>query len=245
MGGTTNFYNLNFGANTVMRPNNGMYIGIGGNLTYDGSSVLEFSSSTNTVEFKGENQLIPNPTGLGNLRGYYHLTLSGSGASTLQNQLNISGNLTINTTVDGTTNNTTLICEGTSEQTISGTSVLALGSMTINNASGVTASTNLALSGTLTFITDNPTTNDKGALAMSTDKILDLGADATITGPGDVSGIVRRSHTFSTGTFYAFGNENNGLIFAAVSGYPGQTLPSSVSLKANIGTAPNWSSYLS
>lgn len=244
IGGTTNFYNLNFAANTVMRPNTGSYLGIGGNLTADGSSILEFSSSTNTVEFKGENQIVPNPIGLGELRGYNNLIFSNTGTSLLPSQLNVDGNLTTNGSINTSTNSTTLILDGTSAQTISGSVTSAYHNITINNAAGVIGSTDITVNGTLTFLSDNPTSNDKGALAMATDKILDMGANSSTIGAGEVSGIVRRTHTFNTGNFYSFGNENNGVIFAEVSGYPGQTLPSSVSLKTSIGTTSNWSGYL-
>ncbi|MFT3751907.1 MAG: hypothetical protein QM800_03175 [Paludibacter sp.] len=243
IGGTNNFYNLEIGGNTVIRPNKDSYIGISGTLNVDPSSFLELTTTTNTFEFKGGASTILNPVGLGGKLGYQNLILNNSGTATFPAQLNISGNLTTNTTTDGTTNNSTLVLNGSVAQTIEGANILNLKNLTINNAAGVIGSTDIVVNGTLLFVTDNPATNDKGALAMSTDKILDMGAGSTTSGPGDVSGIIRRNHNFATSTYYSFGNEDNGLTFATVSGTPGQVLPSSVSLKVDIGTAPDWTAY--
>jgi len=241
MGGTTNFYNLTFGINTDFRPNTGSYIGILGSLITNASSVAEFSTTNNTVEFKGVNQTILNPTGLGSNLGYYHLVLSSSGTATFPAQLNVSGNLTVNSTIDVSTNNSSLVFSGSSAQTISGTSPIIFNNVQINNPAGVTGSNDMTVNGALTFISDNPASNDKGALDMAITKILDMGVNSSTTGPGEVSGIIRRAHSFATETSYTFGDEYNTLTFAAKSG---QTLPTSVSLKVTIGTAPDWSANL-
>ena len=243
LGGSTNFNNIQISPNTFFRLNNGSYIGIAGSLSADATSILEFSTSTNTVEYKGTNQSIINPIGSSSNLGYYNLVLGNSGNATFPSSLNIAGNLTTNSTINTTTNSSTVIFNGITTQNITGTTPPVFKNLTINNTAGVTGSADMTVTGLLNLISDNPTSNDKGALAMATDKVLSMGASATTTGIGDVSGIITRSHSFSTSTFYSFGNENNGIIFAAVAGYPGQTLPSSLSLKVSIGTAPDWSTY--
>lgn len=243
IGGINNFYNLEIGSYTVIRPNNGSYISISGTLYTDPASVLELTTTSNTFEFKGGSTTLLNPIGIGGKLGYQNLILNNSGTVTFPTQLNVSGDLTVNVATDGTTNNSTLILNGNAVQTISGSNALSLQNLTINNVAGIIGSTNMTVNGALVFVSDNPASNDKGALAMSENIILDMGVNSTTSGPGDVSGIIRRNHNFETSTYYSFGNADNGLTFAAVTGTPGQVLPTSVSLKVNIGTAPNWSAY--
>ena len=66
---------------------------------------------------------------------------------------------------------------------------------------------------------------------------LSLGVLATTTGTGDVTGIINRTNTFATNTFYTFGNTNQGVIFPVVSG---QTLPTSITVRVSIGSNPGW-----
>lgn len=110
--------------------------------------------------------------------------------------------------------------------------------LTINNASGVKATGNITVNGTLNLATANPNVTD-GALDMviaygtyatvsksepdnynSTlphnnldSYVLNLGAAATVTGIGDVTGKVTREHAFVSGTTYAFSHPNMTLSF--------------------------------
>jgi hypothetical protein len=243
IGGSTNFYNLEIGPSTLVRPNTNSYIGISGNLTADPTAILHFNSNYNTLEYKGVNHSIINPVGLNSTFGYSNLKFSNSGTATLPAQLNVLGNLILNGAINTTTNNNTLILNGNATQTISGSISSILNNLTINNVAGVTDSTDITVNGVLNLISDNPASNDRGALDIANNQVLHLGANSTTTGSADVSGIINRSHSFITETFYNFGNPNNGIIFGAASGYPGQTLPSSLSLKVKIGTAPDWTGY--
>ena len=237
--GATNFYNLTIADNAQLQMTNGSYTGISGALSLSSNGILDARTNPNTIEFKGASPNIP-ATNFP-MPGYYNLIINSSisGTPTWSSTVNIGGNFTNNYT--GLSIPGTVVMNGTIAQTIGGSASTTLNNLTIDNASGITSTTDLTINGTLNFISDNPSSNDKGALDMINNSILHMGVNATTTGLGDVSGIINRSHTFNTATFYTFGNQNNGVTFAAVSGYPGQTLPSSVSLKVYIGRTPDWS----
>ena len=237
--GATDFYNLTVLDNAQLRISTGSYIGISGALSLSTNGVLDARTNPNTIEFKGNNPVVPvtNFT----IPGYSSITLNSSvsGTFTCPATLNLSGNFRNNKA--GLSLPNTLIMDGNSSQILGGSASTIFNNLTISNVAGVVDSTNITINGALTFISDNPSTNDRGALALASNIILDMGVNSTTTGPGEVSGIIRRTHAFTTSTQYSFGSQMNNLTFAAVSGYPGQTLPSSVSLKVTIGTAPDWS----
>ena len=241
--GINQFNNITITANTFIRPGTGVTMKITGLVSGDLSSIVDLSAFGNTVEYNGTDQYIFNPATVGfNFTGYYNLIVSGSGTKTLWDNLDISGNLANNGTLNTGTGTISFI--GSTAQTISGSSSITCTNLKINNAAGVSSSIDLTVTGALTFISDNPSSNDKGALDMTGSSILHMGVNATTSGLGEVSGVINRTHIFNTATFYSFGSQHNGVTFAAVSGYPGQTLPSSVSLNVHIGTTPDWSANL-
>ena len=233
--GTTQFNNLAIAANTFVKPGTGSVIKISGLVNGDVSSIVDLSALNNLVEYNGTDQYIVNPSTTGFAgRGYYNLVISGTGAY-LVDDLDISGNFTNNGGLD--VGSGTVSITGTTPQTITGTTAPVFNNLTINNSAGVTASSNLTVNGTLYLESDNPASLDRGTLALATGKTLNLGVDATTTGTGDVSGIINRTNAFVPNTFYSFGNVNQGLTFPLVSG---QTLPTSVTVRVTIGTAPSW-----
>ena len=101
--GTTNFYDIEAGASTTMQPVAGCVLRIAGAGTADGTSVIDFSTINNTVEYNGTNQTIVNPSGLSGNSGYYNLKLSGSGTKTMPaTAMDIRGNLTVSGTASAT-----------------------------------------------------------------------------------------------------------------------------------------------
>ena len=68
----------------------------------------------------------------------------------------------------------------------------------------------------------------------SADKVLTMGASATTIGTGDVTGIITRN-TMVPNVTYTFGNQFTSIIFPEVG-----TLPTSLSVKVSIGSAPGW-----
>jgi hypothetical protein len=103
--GNTDFYNIEVGANTTMQPVAGNVLSIAGVGSADVTSVVDFSTTNNTVEWKGANQFIVNPSGISGNSGYYNLVLSGSGAKTIQNTaMIIQGDFTVAGTTTATAN---------------------------------------------------------------------------------------------------------------------------------------------
>ena len=129
----------------------------------------------------------------------------------------------------------TVLYDGSLGQTIP-SPASTFNNLTINNTAGVTAASNQNVNGILYLNVANPNSTT-GSLSMPTNDTLFMGASSTTTGTGDVTGIINRTHTFLVNTNYTFGNTNQLLIFPIVSG---QTLPSSVTVKVTIGTAPSW-----
>lgn len=102
----------------------------------------------------------------------------------------------------------------------------------LSSTLGTTATSNITVNGTLNLPAANPTAI-KGSLSMGTNTLL-MGANSTNTGVGEVTGIISRS-TFLPNTLYTFGHEHSSILFPAAG-----TLPSSMSLKVTIGSAPSW-----
>ncbi|MCD4760911.1 hypothetical protein K8R42_03365, partial [bacterium] len=104
--------------------------------------------------------------------------------------------------------------------------------LTINRTGGVSFGTNLTVNGILNLQSANPS-DIIGALDMGTNTLL-MGATATNIGVGDVTGEVKRT-TILANTEYTFGNPFTSLTFPDIG-----TLPTEITLKADIGTAPTW-----
>jgi len=114
----------------------------------------------------------------------------------------------------------------------------SVNNLSINGPGGVTSADDITLNGILGLSSANPSAT-KGSLDMWDGfvmKTLLMGANATTTGIGDTTGIVKRT-SISPGISYSFGNQ-----FMKVSFVNTGTLPSQISLKIRIGTVPTWSS---
>ncbi|MEI7897565.1 MAG: hypothetical protein WCJ26_11060, partial [bacterium] len=235
--GTTQFNNLGISPNTFIKPGTGCVTRVSGDVSGDLSSIVDLSALGTTVEYNGTGtQYIVNPSTIGyGYTGYYNLIFSGAGTKILVSDLDISGDFTNNATFD--VNGGTVSFIGTAVQTISGSVAPVFDNLTISNAAGVSSAIDFTVNGTLYLQSGNPPSLDRGTLAMDAGKILNLGVDAVTTGTSDVSGIIKRTNTFLTSTFYSFGNANQGLLFPVTSG---QTLPTSLTMKVTVGTAPCW-----
>lgn len=162
--------------------------------------------------------------------------LMGSGASlSTTHTSGVNGNITTTTKTFNTNNNFTF--NGSSAQVTGTLMPVTINDLTINNAAGVTASGSFASNGVLTLTSSNPSAT-QGTLEMGAYTLSRDAESATVSGSGEVSGLVTRTHAFSTSTPYQFGNQ---YCYVNFSLYPSQTLPSSVSIKSTIGTAPVWS----
>lgn len=223
--GTTSSFPSGFGTNTI-----------------GATSTVKYSGSGNQTIFD-----VASP-------GYGHLIVAGGGTKTAAAGLDIQGNMTIsagtfaastfthnvagNWTNNGTFTSGTgsVVFNGGSSQTISGSSATAFNNLTVNNANGITASIDFTVNGVLNLQSANPS-SIKGSLDMwdgSVMKTLTMGASATTTGAGDVTGIVRRT-SFVANTQYSFGNQFTNMTFSA-----GGTMPGEIIFQIRIGAAPSW-----
>ncbi|MBM4054748.1 MAG: hypothetical protein FJ264_08775 [Planctomycetes bacterium] len=152
-----------------------------------------------------------------------NVTLTAGTLDANSSALSLTGNWTNNSTfIAGTS---TITFNGTSGQTISGTSITTFNDLTISNTSVTpSATTNLIVNSTLTLT---------GNLAMGSNT-LTMGASATTAGTGDVAGIVKRT-TINPNIAYSFGNQFTTITFTLAG-----TLPTEMSVKITIGSAPSW-----
>lgn len=104
--------------------------------------------------------------------------------------------------------------------------------LTISTPGGAVAGGALTVNGTLHLPNNNPNATT-GSFSTGTFELL-MGALATNTGIGDVTGIVARN-TFAPNVLYTFGHEHTSILFPSIG-----TLPTSMGLKIQIGTAPTW-----
>ncbi len=105
-------------------------------------------------------------------------------------------------------------------------------SLTVSSTGGGTAGGALTVNGIVNLPAANPSAT-VGSLSMGS-YTLAMGADATNTGMGDVTGTVTRNSIVANKT-YTFGHANTSIVFPNVG-----TLPTSMGLKIKIGTVPSW-----
>lgn len=104
--------------------------------------------------------------------------------------------------------------------------------LSISGAGGANAAKSLTVNGVLNLSAANPSAI-KGCLSMGADTLF-MGALATTTGPGDVTGIVGRT-TILPNVPYTMGHEFTSITFPNTG-----TLPTRMYMKISIGTAPTW-----
>ncbi|MBL0336102.1 MAG: hypothetical protein IPP73_12570 [Chitinophagaceae bacterium] len=149
--------------------------------------------------------------------------------------LNFSGAYTLNVKGDWTNSGTftagtgTVAFNGSAAQTITGVTVF--NNLTINNSAGVTSGNNFTVNGVLALTSANPDATH-GALDMGSYTLIMLNDAATLMGTGDVTGIVKRQHTFTPNVAYQFGSQ-----FTTVSFVNTGTQPSELSCHISLGAA--------
>jgi len=177
------------------------------------------------------------------------LTLTSGTFSVADRTLTISGSSPIRTTgnIDASNALGSLNFANTSAITLPASIFSGpINNLTISGSGGVTAGGDITVNGILNLAAANPTAT-KGLLEMTisyasypgttnaaylSSNILNMGANATTVGIGDVTGTVRRS-TIVDSTPYTFGNQ-----FTTVALTAG-TMPSNISVSITIGaTAP-------
>lgn len=233
--GTTNFYNLTVNTDSRITFSENSYIRISGTLLNNG--IIDATQAANTVEFNGADQSIPNPNYTGG-PGYHDLVISGSGTKTLPAILNVCNSFINNGTVDATSQANTVVLQSqmsAHQIMVGGTTATVFKNLTINNEAGVMAMNSFTVNGTLYLQSANPD-DTHGALDMGTYTLTMTDANATVTGGGDVTGIVTRKHTFEVNVPYQFGNQYTKLEFLGIT----SNRPTEVSCKITIGEAPTY-----
>lgn len=235
--GATDFYNLSIPAGSKVRIGDDARTGIVGTLTLAGT--LDAATTHNTIVFKGAyTQQIPNPN-YPQFPGYHELIFSGSGTKELPATLNVGCNLVNNGSFNAN-NGTVIINTGyhNKELYIGGDNSSVFHNLTINSSPGVQLRQNITVNGTLHLQAANPSAT-KGSMDVIAGKAISLGAGATVTGTGDITGTVTRSHVFQNGVFFNMTSANNWMVFTDLPNQSGNPLTVSVNLQ--IGAAPSWS----
>ena len=152
-------------------------------------------------------------------------------------QLTINGGLYFYNAaqMDAKTASSTLVFAGSAAQSIPENALVdnTVENLTVNNTHGLTSDGNLTVENVLNLLSANPS-DSKGSLDIGSSRMLTLGSLSSITGNGDVTGIVRRND-IAASTEYAFSNKNTKVTFGATG-----TLPTDVQIKLTLGAAPSW-----
>lgn len=235
-------------------------LGINGTLTKT-SGVIS-ASGTSSLSFGGGSSLTLPDDVFATAPTLNNITVNQTGSVTLGNQnMEITGALTLTAgtfdiddqtltlsgsspartsgTLDVSDAAATLVMDNASSITLpSSIFTSTVNDLTISGFGGVVSAGAFTLNGDLTLGVSNPSAT-VGLLDMwdgGSDQILTLGSNATITGEGDVTGIVRRT-SFVASTAYTFGHELTTITFES-----GGTYPTDLQAQIDIGTVPAWKS---
>lgn len=263
---TTIANNLTFNAGKLNL--NGQTLNLNGTVTNTVTGGLR-GSSASTITVSGAISLTlsfdQTTVGTTNVLNNFNIATTNSNIVTVANPMVINGALVtqVGQTVDfgahaltgsltAITNNGTIRTQNTtatplpSGKTWNGTGVVHYNSATTaqtmvvgtyNNvtasaANGTVAAGNLTVNGVLNLPSNNPSAT-VGSLNMGA-FTLTMGNEGSNAGTGDVTGIVTRN-VINANTLYTFGHASTSILFPPVG-----TLPTSMSLKIVIGTAPSW-----
>ena len=233
---------FSIGANTLRL--DGTISSTAGSLTGGNSSNIVFAGSGNTTLPGVELQnMTLNRSAIITLSGQLSVSATlalQSGTLNLgPNTLSLSGNSpTGSGSVDAGNSSSLIVFANSNPITLpSGFFASAIGNMTIQGSGGVSIPGDVTLTGTLDLQAGNPSAT-RGILHLwdgSSERTLTMGAGAINSGPGEVTGIIRRAHVFSPGTTYTFGNRDTYVSFAS-----GGTYPSEIRVRLRIGNVPAW-----
>ncbi len=223
------------GANTLTL--NGSITTTSGILSGGSSSniVIGGSGTTTTLPTVSLNNLILNRVaGISiaeNITVAGTLTLTSGNLVLGANTLTLSGTAPVRTSgsIDAAYTGSTLIFTNPAAITLPASLFTGnLNNLTVNGA-GITASGDISVNGILNLQSSNPSAV-KGSFDLGS-FTLTMGANATTTEIGDVTGIVKREHTFIKDQQYSFGSQYTTLTFLGTGKMPG-----SVSCKIVIGS---------
>ncbi|MFN5025245.1 MAG: T9SS type A sorting domain-containing protein, partial [Bacteroidota bacterium] len=159
--------NVTLTAGTLTAGNNTLNINGSGASVWSGNGTL-FSRGTSSVVFGGSAPTISVST------DFHNLSFSGTGTAVAPAALSVSGNLVANQAVNFTTAGNTLTFDGTSPQTVSGTSNPAFVNVTVNSTGNVQLATSASASGNVVL--------QSGDLLLSTQQLTVTGNITRTTG---------------------------------------------------------------
>lgn len=226
---------------TISNPGGDINVSTTSNLSFGGSTALTLNSNLFSTT-PSINNLSINRSGGVSLNDQ-NLTINGtltltSGTLTIgENELTIAGNSPVRTSgnVDASNALATITFANSAAVTLPNSFFAGnVNNMTISANGGVTINNDVNIVGILNLSGSNPSAT-KGSLEMASAAILDMGENATTTGTGDVTGIIRRQHTFSDGVDYSLGNQFTSMNFLNTG-----VKPTWVKCKVSIGTVPSW-----
>ncbi len=131
---------------------------------------------------------------------------------------------------------TTVEYAAEASQTIKGTTYSNL-KISGNGNNSKTADADITVNKTLSLLSENASST-QGAIEMAA-YTLNMGASSTTSGNGDVTGQVKREHTFANNQVYSFGSQFTNLNFLSTGG----TKPTWITCKIVIGTVPSWRTF--
>ncbi|NBX81240.1 MAG: hypothetical protein EBQ94_12860 [Flavobacteriales bacterium] len=177
MAGNTKFYNLSISSGKKLTMQTAAVDTIMNELIIDGT--LDATTNNNTIVFAGEYQVIP-PTNH-TVPGYYNLVINQSnGASaTSADVLAVKGNLTVqNGTLDMNSNNLEVKGDFINNGTITGSPNVSLNGTSSQSIEGssVTTFINLNIEGASGTVTTNQDINVEGTLTLNASKTLNAGS---------------------------------------------------------------------
>ena len=218
LNGTANLFNVTLNGTSLQLSTNAV-LGIAGVYTVSAGTLNVTSTIPNTVNFNG--------SGAQNVNGgtYHHLTVSNGNTKTAAGAITTNGDLTISTgttfsagsfthTINGNWSNAGTFTAGTSTITLtggSGSSITGATTFNILTINKTAAATVVQLNNNISVPTLNMTT---GSMQTGANTVT---ITSTRTGNGIILGNIQRTHSFSTGTAYAFEGPQNTITFSSVS----------------------------
>ena len=201
--GTTSVGTFSLSSNSTVNAGSHSFTVAG--TSFDVPTGSTFNGQTNTVTISGT-------ASIGGAGTYNFNSLTINSGATLSNPLNrnisVSGNWTNNGTYSQGTETVTF--NGTSSQTIGGSTSTTFQNLRINATSTVTLNTNASVPGVLTLNSDLKT----GAAI-----VLTMPNTGTSSGTADVVGNVKRTGAFGL-TSYSYGNPNTTITFTTLGTSP-------------------------
>ncbi len=219
LNGTANLYNVNLNGTTLILSTNSV-LGIANNFTITAGTFNVTSAIPNSVIYNGSGAQTVTAT------TYHRLTLTNGGTKTAGGAISANGILTIDpsTTFNASSYTHTLYSYFTNNGTFTaGTSTMAFAGTANAIISGATTFNTLTINKSSSSNTVTLSNNETAATVNMTLGQIKTGTNTlnitnTRTGTGIIMGNIQRTHSFTTGTAYAFESPDNSITFASVSG---------------------------